>query len=324
MKSMTMGPARLAQPDLARHDARRVEIEREDRQRRVAPAARGAAAVDVDHGRSRGVGDDERAAARQRDAWLQRGGDVAGDAVILEERRCAAMEREALGERRRDCAVHRRASPKRRGIVDDDGVGHSRGKFRQHTGDGHRRRLEQRRRRCRAPCCSRSPQSAGGAHRDRRQARPLLRRRLARARAIPRPAAPAPRARPLHRRDRRATAHRRRCRGAPASARESGRRDGGGGSRPPPCRRALPSALAPAPLPFVSAARAPLGASSALRKAGRSRPISTSAAGSSGFSATTRPRKTWPGSALAASRQMRKAVSASPSTSAAQTSPGDT
>ena len=35
-------------------------------------------------------------------------------------------------------------------------------------------------------------------------------------------------------------------------------------------------------------------------------------------------RTTWPGSAPVASRQMRKAVSAAPSTSAAQTSPGDT
>lgn len=153
MKSITMGPARLRSRNLARHDARCVEIEREDRQRRVAPAARGAAAVDVDHGRSRGVGDGERAAARQRNAGLQRGGDVAGDAVILEERRCAAMEREPLDERRR---ALRRPPPRLtqgRGIVDDDGVGHSRGKFRQHTGEERRRRLEQRRRRCHAPCC---------------------------------------------------------------------------------------------------------------------------------------------------------------------------
>ena len=73
MKSMTIGTGEAAQPDLARHDARCIEIEREDRQRRVAPAARGAAAVDVDHGRSRGVGDGERAAARQADARLPRG-----------------------------------------------------------------------------------------------------------------------------------------------------------------------------------------------------------------------------------------------------------
>src|SRR5262249_30067266 len=79
-------PRQAPQPHLARHFGGGGEVGGKRRRTGVAPPLRGSA-VDVDHGRRRGVLDDEGAALLERNAGRECAGNFFTEAAVFEERR---------------------------------------------------------------------------------------------------------------------------------------------------------------------------------------------------------------------------------------------